>query len=196
MGTLDSREYDRLKGRNFKPYSAGHRAMYEKGVAITQRDHEGGTANIFEAGFGIGWGLEYMLAKGVVNSYVGCEPNADSYNWTGKQVVKYNHEGLWLKHAPFSPSMAEDLVRQGVAPFDVAFCIEVIEHVPMDEQLAFLKGLYQMAPTLFFSTPDIDRVPKEGVRTTAEWSKLLHRAGFRSVEVDRSQWTHLYVCRV
>jgi hypothetical protein len=53
-----------------------------------------------------------------------------------------------------------------------------------------------MAPTLFFSTPDIDRVPKEGVRTTAEWSKLLHRAGFRSVEVDRSQWTHLYVCRV
>lgn len=33
MGTLDSREYDRLKGRNFKPYTQGHRNMYELPLA-------------------------------------------------------------------------------------------------------------------------------------------------------------------
>lgn len=194
MGTLDSREYDRLKARKFKPYSAGHRAMYEKAIAITKQEH--GTADIFEAGFGIGWGLETMLGAGVVNSYVGCEPNSDSFTYTNGLLSKYSHEGIWLKHEPFSASLAATLLSDGVAPFDVAFCIEVIEHVPMDEQHAFLRGLWDMAPTLFFSTPDINRVPKEGVRTTDEWVRMLHKAGFEKVEVDRTQWTHLFTCRV
>lgn len=195
MGTLDSREYDRLKARGFKPYSAGHRAMYE--IAIQEIKAAEGTADIFEAGFGIGWGLEAMLGAGIVNTYVGCEPQVDSYNYTEGQVTRNwpKHEGIWLRHEPFGPVLAEDLTADGVAPFEFAFCIEVIEHVVPAGHLRFLQELRRLAPVLYFSTPDIDKVPKEGVRTRKEWEALLHEAGYESVQVNTNHWTYLYTCR-
>lgn len=191
---MDSREYDRLVGRKFKPYSLGHRRMYHKAIdAIKASD---GTADIFEAGFGIGWGLEQMLSDGIVNSYVGCEPQVDSFRYVQQTVApKYRHEGIWLRHEPFTGDIVKELLAEGIAPFDHAFCIEVIEHVPMDLQVLFLKNLHDMAPTLWFSTPDIRRAPKEGVRTTEEWQALLHQSGFDLVTVDNSEWTTLYQCR-
>lgn len=192
MGTLDSREYDRLRARKFRPYSLGHQRMYTKAI-----ESIGSPADIFEAGFGIGWGLEQMLSAGVVNSYVGCEPQVDSFKYVDKTVIPERWpraEGIWLRHEPFSGTLVTELLSEGIAPFDHAFCIEVIEHVPMDDQQAFLGDLYNMAPKLWFSTPDIRRAPKEGVRTAEEWKAMLHQAGFEQVDVDASEWTTLFAC--
>lgn len=199
MGTADSREFDRLKGRKFKPYSLGHQRMYTKAIDGIKADKlNGSPADIFEAGFGIGWGLEQMLAAGVVNSYVGCEPQVDSFNYVEKTVMAQRWpraEGVWLRHEPFGSALVESMLSDGVAPFEHAFCIEVIEHVPLDDHLAFLQNLHNVAPVLWFSTPDIRTSPKEGVRTTLEWKGLLHLAGFDTVDVDSSEWTTLYHCK-
>lgn len=191
----ESKEYERHVKRNFKPYSRGHRAMYETAVQAIGKT---GQARIFEAGFGIGWGLNHMLEAGVVKEYVGCEPNADSFKYTNDALGMHPKVGM-LIHGPFVPDIVEDLQvhyeRDSGYPFDEAFCIEVIEHVPMGEHLDFLKGLRQLAPRLWFSTPDMVKVPKEGVRTAAAWVELLHEAGFRTVDVNTQNWTYLYECR-
>lgn len=184
MGTPDSREYDRLKERNFRPYSKGHRYMYEEAIRqISAR--EDGPVTILEAGFGIGWGLERMIESGIVLTYLGCEPNKDSFDYVaGRIVPEATYE---LIHAPFTRDLTAKV-------FDYAFCVEVIEHVPMDAHPEFLKALRDRCEVLYFSTPDKQRVPKEGVRTTAEWVRLLNAAGFSNVTVDKSKWTYLYRC--
>lgn len=185
MGTSDSREYDMLVRRKFKPYSLGHRMMYT--LPITT-ELGGNKHRIFEAGFGIGWGLEQMIKAGVIESYVGCEPNKDSYNYVAKT---YKGANLTLLNEPFSPELA----KKHAGGFDYAFCIEVIEHVPGEKHVEFLRGLKGIAPVVFFSTPDIRKAPKEGVRTTEEWVDLLKEAGFKMVSVHDREWTHLYTCR-
>lgn len=188
MGTLDSREYDRLVKRNFAPYSKGHRAMYEiaTGRLIASK------RRIFEAGFGIGWGLDYMLAAGIVAEYTGCEPNEDSFNYVDKRLGV--DPRVNLVNIPFGEDAFHQLFDTEAPPFDVAFCIEVIEHVPMDRQADFLKYLHDMAPRLFFSTPDMHKVPKEGVRTTDKWAQMLSDSGWDEIHIDTRNWTHLFDC--
>lgn len=180
MGTLDSREYDQLKKREFRPYSFGHRMMYE----IPLKEMKGRKWTVYEAGFGIGWGLDRMIEEDVLNRYVGCEPNLDSFNY-----VKSRHgerRNVALDHAPFRAVTM-------TPPFDHVFCIEVIEHVPMEAHLEFLRGLRKMGMLLWFSTPDSSK-SKEGVRRASEWSDLLSQAGFTSVQIDKSHWTYLFKC--
>lgn len=186
MGGYESREFDRLKARKFRPYSIGHQRMYTKAID----ELRGSKRAIFEAGFGIGWGLGEMLKAGIVGRYLGCEPNADSFIYTSGLYGKA--AGVVLHPDSFTPDYAAGRVGEG---YDVAFCIEVIEHVPMCDHLEFLRGLRNLAPVLYFSTPDKIRVPAEGVRTVDDWRRLLAEAGFTDVRVDTSQWTYLYRAR-
>lgn len=185
MGTPNSKEYDRLKERGFKPYSAGHRRMYE--LAIERMGNEAGPrgARVLEAGFGIGWGLDEMVRAEVLKSYVGYEPNKDSFDYV--QARYPDRENMLLLPLTFEPNLDP--------AFDYALCIEVIEHVPMEDHARFLLGLRSMAPTLFLSTPDITRHRTEGVRTEAEWVALLHAAGFSKVATDSKSWTTFYWCK-
>lgn len=186
----ESREYDRLVGRKFKPYSSGHRAMYT--TAIEGIKLVGMEAHIFEAGFGIGWGLQQMLSEGIVRSYVGCEPNIDSYKYVAEEpgLNLEGKMGVSLIHGSFDQVLADAYSGS----FNEAFCIEVIEHVPMDQHLEFLIALRQMAPRLWFSTADKTK-SREGVRTVGEWTTLLKQARFETVKVNASHWTYLYECR-
>jgi 2-polyprenyl-3-methyl-5-hydroxy-6-metoxy-1,4-benzoquinol methylase len=185
VGTPNSQEYRQLVRRNFKPYSMGHRKMY----LIPLEFHFGvGQHRIFEAGFGIGWGLDQMVARNNVARYVGCEPNKESFDWT--QGRHKDSRGVSLLNEPFTTELADKYA----GGFDHAFCIEVIEHVPNELHLEFLKNLRKMAPKLWFSTPDIRVNPKEGVRTKEDWVALLKEAGFSNVEVTTKHWTYLYEC--
>lgn len=191
MGGYESKEYERLVGRNFKDYSLGHRRMYLKAIEAIAAGK--GESRVLEAGFGIGYGLKEMGLAGILESYVGYEPNFDSFNWT-----QANMSG-WIG----IPAGRTLLLNMGFEvpalnpKFDDVFCIEVIEHVPESGHLDFIRNLGTvLAPegTLWFSTPDKIKAPKEGVRLTGEWVQMLHDAGFASVLVDVSEWTHLFRC--
>lgn len=186
----ESHEYDRLVERDFKPYSRGHQVMYLQAIAELMRAHPAGSVRVLEAGFGIGWGLDQMVASGILKSYVGYEPNRDSFNYVASRYS--NRDGMAL-----DPRLC--LLNLGFKPnldpaFDVAFCIEVIEHVPMDEHVTFLGGLYSMAPVLYLSTPDKDKKPTEGVRTKDDWVMRIMEAGWAHVDVMTKEWTYLYRC--
>lgn len=196
MGTPDSREFDRLKQRGFKPYSVGHQQMYFTAVERMEASAKGARARIFEAGFGIGFGLQHMLARDVLEAYVGVEPNKRSYQYVAQDLGLLPDTRLALINGKFDDDVVVEFATTADDPeysFDVAFCIEVIEHVPMDDQEMFLRNLKRMAPRLFFSTPDIAKSPKEGVRTTDEWVFMLTAIGFK-VDVLTKHWTHLYEC--
>ncbi len=188
----ESKEYERLVKRGFKPYSLGHQRMYANAIDRIKAERPDGV-RIFEAGFGIGFGLQKMVEAGIVKSYTGCEPDQPSYDYTAGQVagLKPLHH-IDIYHDSFDQTMANGLTAHG--QYDEAFCIEVIEHVPMDQHLEFLIALRQMAPRLWFSSPDKNK-SKEGVRTVKEWTTLLKQARFESIDVDVSEWTYLYECR-
>lgn len=196
----ESKEFDRLVGRGFRDYSVGHQRMYTTAIERIKADHEG-PVNIFEAGFGIGFGISKMLEANIINQYAGVEPNKKAYEHVAlRNTYPSGHQGMGMANDPrfmlanceFNQAFADDLSR--MAMYDEAFCIEVIEHVPMHLHLQFLIALRQMAPRLWFSSPD-KKKSREGVRTTAEWTTLLRQANFKTVTVDQSNWTYLYECR-
>lgn len=193
MGTLDSREYDRLVKRGFKDYSVGHQRMYTKAVAEICRTTQPKTARIFEAGFGIGFGLKKMVEADAFGEYYGCEPQIDSYRYTVQQFANTERSSdLHLYHEPFTEGTAQRLLRDDIAPFDEMFCIEVIEHLPLDQHLQALIAMRSITNRLWLSTPD-KKKSKEGVRTMRDWTVLLKQAQFE-VTVDTSEWTYLYRC--
>lgn len=194
----ESKEYDRLVQRRFQPYSIGHQRMYTKAIERIQKDIADPRAErpngvrVFEAGFGIGFGLTKMVEAGILRSYTGCEPNTPSYSYTSSLLTGFKVPYVNLYNDSFDQSMVNGLTAHG--QFDEAFCIEVIEHVPMDFHLEFLIALRQMAPRLWFSSPCSTK-SKEGVRTSKEWATLLRQARFETVTIDTSEWTYLYECR-
>jgi hypothetical protein len=155
--------------------------MYEAPIRLLS----GKKRNILDVGFGIGWGLDQMLKAEIVGGYIGFEPNADSFKY-----VRGRHGGnpkVELLHGPF---------RRGTPKTDHVFCIEVIEHVPMEGQTEFLNALRaSTGTTLFLSTPDVRKHPGEGVRTCDEWQAMLQDAGFENVTVHREQWTVLFIAQ-
>lgn len=179
MGSLDCNEFENLRNRNFKDYSLGHRIMYEVPIRLLT----GGRHRILEAGFGIGWGLDQMMKAGCIERYVGYEPNKDSFNYVAERIKEPNIE---LRKGGFE--------RQ--KPTDHVFCIEVIEHVPMDAHARFLADLRaSTAGTLWMSTPDVRKHRSEGVRTCDEWKAMLQAADFSDVTVHREQWTVLFIAQ-
>ena len=197
MGTPDSREYDRLRDRNFRDYSEGHRHMYLSAIKQIHEATDGAghvphrRVSIFEAGFGIGYGLKQMLAAGIVDRYVGVEPQIDSYKYTVAELADHEQAGdLNLIHTGFPVNM-----DTAGGPFEHVFCIEVIEHVPAEAHEYFLSRLWANVArdgALWLSTPCLRKSPKEGVRTTEEWASMLHKVTGVVPEVDRSRWTYLY----
>ena len=140
---------------------------------------------IREAGFGIGWGLDRMIEAGVIGEYAGCEPCRESFDYVKK--AHGSKENLTLTHAGFSHDGKK---------YDHVFCIEVIEHVPMDGHEDFLSALRASTNgTLWMSTPDKRKHPCEGVRTCDEWRELLRIAGFGDVTMHREQWTVLFIAQ-
>lgn len=185
--SLDCREYEAARKRNFQPYSRGHQIMYEGPLTLMERgDRAKEKFTILEAGFGIGWGLDRMIEKGVIGSYLGFEPDRGSFDY-----VRGRHKStpnLDLRHAPF----------EGQAPqFDHVFCIEVIEHVPPDDHAGFITGLrksLKSGGTLWLSTPDKER-STHGVRTASDWRLQIALAGFADITRHDEQWTTLYCCQ-
>jgi hypothetical protein len=197
MGTPDSRELDRLKERNFGDYSEGHRHMYLAAIKEIHDATDGAghmphrRVSIFEAGFGIGYGIKQMLAAGIVGRYVGLEPQPDSFAYTRGELANHPQAAdLALYQAAFPAPLCDQF-----GEFEHVFCIEVIEHVPMDAHEYFLSRLWatvERGGVLWFSTPCIRRAPHEGVRTTEEWAALVQRVTGVAPVVDRSRWTYLY----
>lgn len=184
--SLDCREYQAAKRRQFRPYSLGHRLMYETPLTLmTRSDRSRERFAILEAGFGIGFGLDRMVETGVIGRYVGYEPDNESFAYVAERHGK--RDGIELRHAPFEAT--------DVGGFDHAFCIEVIEHVPPEKHQGFLVGLRKMTVgTLWLSTPDKAR-SAHGVRTVDAWLRFIRAAGFHDVTVHQEQWTTLYVCQ-
>lgn len=186
----EARELRELRRRGYRPYSAGHQAMYEVPLALMRRNERSKQVYlILDVGFGIGWGLDRMIEEGIVgslDSYVGYEPDRESFDFVAGRHG--HHSSVTLINEPFRAA-------SGI-PYDHVFCIEVIEHVPLDEQDLFLTALCKAAcgGTLWLSTPDSDRCD-HGVRPTAEWRQMLARAGFGNVTVHQDQWTTLYICQ-
>ncbi|MCW5695788.1 MAG: methyltransferase domain-containing protein [Bauldia sp.] len=187
---LEAKEFRELKRRRFKPYSAGHQAMYEVPLALMKRnDRSAARYLILEIGFGIGWGLDRMVENGIVGAldrYVGYEPDEESFDFVFARHGK--RSGITLINAAFGAVSG--------LPFDHIFCIEVIEHVPAVEHAGFLGSLRSASRsgTLWLSTPDSQR-NDHGVRPAAEWRAMLKNAGFSDVTVHQDQWTTLFVCQ-
>jgi len=183
---FDCREYAAAAKRDFRPYSLGHRIMYETPLTLLTRNARADSRfAILEAGFGIGYGLDRMVEHGVIGRYLGFEPDPESFAY-----VKDRHggtAGVDLRPTAFAEC---DPV------FDHAFCIEVIEHVPRDDHRDFLLALrrsLKTSGTLWLSTPDMAR-STHGVRTADEWRMMLTTAGLRALHFD-AQWTDLFVCQ-
>lgn len=179
MGSLDCNEWENLRNRRFEDYSLGHRIMYEVPIRLLTS----GRHRIVEAGFGIGWGLDQMIKAGVIDRYVGFEPNQDSFNYVRNRI---NEPNIDLRRGKFERQPAADHV----------FCIEVIEHVPMDEHARFLADLRATTgKTLWMSTPDVRKHRSEGVRSCDEWKAMLDIAGFQDVTMHQEQWTVLFIAQ-
>jgi 2-polyprenyl-3-methyl-5-hydroxy-6-metoxy-1,4-benzoquinol methylase len=198
MPAEQSREYQALKRRGFKPYSRGHQLMYLAPLTLMERVSAHHPANraaepyrILEAGFGIGWGLDQMIARGLIGRYLGFEPDSESFDYVAGRMKGYDNLNIELVHRPFEHGIAAYADER----FDHGFCIEVIEHVEAVDHLPFLQALRAaVSGTLWFSTPDRMR-SNHGVRAASDWRILLHEAGFGSVTHHPDQWTDLYICQ-
>lgn len=182
MVSLECDEYGNLQRRLRKgngDYSLGHRLMYETPIKLLT----GKKRNIVEAGFGIGWGLDRMIEADILASYVGYEINAAAFNYVNQQYGE--REGIQLHHEAFTTTPGGNHV----------FCIEVIEHVPMDQHTHFIRMLRGSGNTLWLSTPDKDRVASEGVRSVHDWKAMLKMGGYSDVVAHEEQWTTLYIAQ-
>lgn len=186
----EAREFRELKRRGFRPYSAGHQAMYEVPLALMSRNDRSKPAYmVLEVGFGIGWGLDRMVEEGLVgprDCYVGYEPDADSFRFVAGRHG--SRPGVTLINEGFRAASG--------LPYDHVFCIEVIEHVALNAQARFIGALRSSSHggTLWLSTPDSDRCD-HGVRPARMWQAMLRAAGFGNVVVHQDQWTTLYACQ-
>lgn len=176
-------EYQELVARDFKPYSVGHRIMYEAPVRLLH----GGQYKINEYGFGIGYGLDLMDSAGIISEYLGYEPNIDSFAYVYGQVLPD------LGQKSFTTIIHGEAPLEKTDPCDYVFCIEVIEHVyPEKRQPMLDKFAREAGKGLFLSTPDSSR-DDHGVYTRQEMIDALKLAGFTNVVCFDEQWTNLYV---
>ena len=165
-----SNEYRRLQRRDFKEYSLGHQKMYT--VPIELLKNVTAKYRILDVGFGIGFGLERMLEAGIVESYVGVEPVADSFAYVREKFGSLPNIRLvnddWLT-----------VSETNLEPADYVFCIEVVEHLPEQVVGPFLRKLARFTKrALFLSTPDCER-SSHGTRTERQWIGALSAAGLK-----------------
>lgn len=178
-------EYQNLLKRNGAPYSRGHQIQYLAPIQMM----EGGKWDVLEIGFGIGYGLEEMAKAGVLNLWYGVEPCNDSFQHVWNKFNDRPAFALAMEKRPWS-----ECVKTTSEVFHFAFCIEVIEHIPMDEHVSFLSSIVPFVrKNLFLSTPDKSK-NSHGVRTEKEWLDVLDQAGWRAV-AWATCWTTGYICQ-
>lgn len=178
MATPGESELTLLKKRRGRDYSYGHQKMYTGPIQLLSRK----PTDVLDVGSGIGWGLDQMLAEGVVQRYVGLEPDRLSFEYT-QSKFESNHRVEF--HNTDLQSWEDDRV------FSHVFCIEVIEH--LDDRLSFLRELARRTVrNLFLSTPD-NRKSSHGDTSPVELVPLIQKAGFR-VAVVSHHWTDFYLC--
>ena len=177
----DCNEYQALVDRKFKPYSIGHRRMYDAPIELMR----GKKRRILDVGFGIGYGLEKMIEADIIDWYLGFEPCQDAFSYVASKA--YPRPVRFYGNA-YCGQAAE-------IPFDRAFCIEVIEHCSDDEANKMLQDLRQdVSGILFLSTPPAEE-NSHGKFTRAQMYSMLKEAGFRDVAVLPDQWTTLYIAQ-
>lgn len=179
MAETECNEYAALVGRKHHDYSVGHQIMYLAPIMMIS----GKPNRILDVGFGIGFGLRHMLASQAVGTYVGYEPNVDSFNYVRSHAPVADH--ILLINEPFA--------NEG-RNFDYSFCIEMIEHVASKEERNRILSDLSMATdkTLFLSTPDRTR-NDHGIYSEVEMRQSLYAAGFDNVTCIPEQWTNLYI---
>jgi SAM-dependent methyltransferase len=121
--------------------------------------------------------LERYAAKRVVD--VGC---GEGY-W-GAEFAKHGCEVLGIEaHAePVIPSVKRDLAKPFALSqsFDLAVCLEVVEHLPSSRAKGFVSDLCRLAPVVLFSAA----VPNQGgeghlnEQWPTYWAALFERQGF------------------
>lgn len=179
MHCQECNEFLALEARGGKDYSLGHQQMYAVPIELMR----GIPASIIEVGFGIGFGLKKMLGAGVIKTYFGCEPCKDSFDYTLKNQEP--NPAIQIKHDKWG-------CIEGAEAADFSLCIEVIEHLELNEIMPMLLLLRKKTKkALFLSTPD-KRDSSHGVFTSDEIVNFLHAAGFNAV-VLKHQWTTMFI---
>lgn len=171
-------EFQAMRARGGKPYSAGHQAMYKCVAGLLG----GVPADILEVGVGIGYGLELLDSVGAIKSYYGTEPCVDSYNYS----LKFSSNKIQVVNLPGIGECRE---------CDFSICIETIEHVAPSEATNLLSSICRATNnTLFLSTPDSSK-QIHGVYTQSEMINMLKKAGFTDVVAIDHQWTVMYIAK-
>ena len=173
-------EYDAMMKRKGKPYSDGHRAMYDT-VGTLLRNVP---ASILDVGCGIGYGFEALRNCNNVKHYVGIDPDGKCIDFCQRTYDRHAFKRLSL--AEFCAVRFE--------LYDFVLCIEVFEHVPPAIRLEFLEQLRSLAKkNLFLSTPNILQ-HKHGVISPPDMMDELGKVGFTTVCVEH-QWTVFYLAQ-
>lgn len=177
-------EYQKLKERGFQNYSLGHRAMYHAPIEMLQNTK----TKILDVGFGVGYGLDLMIQKNCFSSYVGFEPDKDSFDYV------CNRHGNDPRITLINSGLDVKPIKNNI--FDATFCIEVIEHVQYDFARNFIGTVFaHTSNILFLSTPDVNK-NSHGKFTHNEICNLIIESGFKSVVKIDFQWTNLYIGEV
>jgi 2-polyprenyl-3-methyl-5-hydroxy-6-metoxy-1,4-benzoquinol methylase len=177
-------EYRNLVGRNFQPYSAPHRALYDV-VADMLSYHP---AKVLEVGFGIGYGIQQLVQKNCLSYYIGVEPDKDSFDYVEKKIK------IPCTHSIFNLGWLETLLAYH--DFDFTLCIEVIEHLPSEMVVPFIEKLKRHTKgTLFLSTPDV-HTNRHGKFTRSEVVNMLKTSGFKDVvDIEWQIPFTLFICK-
>lgn len=156
--------------RNWQPYSSVHRGVYEKAkqsicahAETTRR-----VPRALEIGAGIGFGADLLRAYADLTLV---EPNP--------RCQQHLHTKGWA---------AMKSLDEVTGTFDVATCIEVLEHLPPIEVPAFLRRIRDLAPWAIFSTPNRKK-NAHGRRTVLEWKHTFAENGWASFIAEEQSST-------
>lgn len=177
-------EYEHLVERKFQNYAPMHQAMYKVVVELL-RDKP---ASILDIGFGIGYGLEQLLAANCISEYTGVESDKQSFEYV---FNKFKKEKIFLCNYDWV-KLPENLIR----PHDFTLCIEVIEHIDQKNVKEFLAKLAEYTSKyLFLSTPD-KNTDAHGLYTKEELRFWLGSWGFTDIVDIEWQLPHtLFICK-
>lgn len=169
-------ELELHNARGGRPYSLGHRLMYETPKTLIGDDLP---VSILDIGVGIGYLCPWILSRSGHTDYLGIDPDTDCIDF------------LRAKYGTLT-FVNDTWPTAGVSPADFTFCIEVLEHVQDDRRDDFVKAIRDHTlGAAFISTPNRER-SKHGVMNTDEMLCLLGDHFAHAVALDW-QWTCLYI---
>jgi len=187
-GVTFGNEYEQFIERGLKPYSVGHQRMYSAPIdLITSPVEPTATslkkANVLDVGCGIGVGYRMLRDAGIIGSYLGIEPDPKCVRYMKDTYPEADViEEFWM-----------DVPEGQLFVADFTFCVEVIEHVPLDDLGRFLEKLREHTRrNLFLSTP-LRENSEHGLFTKDGWVAKLCASDFRVAVVDW-QWTTFFLC--